>query len=139
LHLARRPADPEELPAPQDGNSAVRSISLDGAGTGRAKRVTETMSQSHPDGEPRVVRFPRKPPPRPEPDKLSAYGRSPEPPEEYRQRMLVNGAVFLVVLALIGAALWLADSMATMRRNQDCVLSGRIGCTPVEAPPGQRW
>jgi hypothetical protein len=53
--------------------------------------------------------------------------------------MLVNAAVFLIVLALIGAALWLADSMATMRRNQDCVLSGRSGCTPVEVPPTRRW
>ena len=97
------------------------------------------MSQSQPGGEPHVVRFPRTPRSRPEPDKMSDYARSPEPPEEYRQRMLVNGAVFLVVVALIGAALWLADTMATMRRNQDCVLSGRAGCTQVEAPPTRRW
>ena len=32
----------------------------------------------------------------------------------------------------IGVALWLANTMADMRRNQDCVLSGRRGCTPVE-------
>ena len=31
-----------------------------------------------------------------------------------------------------GVAIWLADTMADMRRNQDCVLSGRRGCTPVE-------
>jgi hypothetical protein len=53
--------------------------------------------------------------------------------------MLVNGAVFVIVVALIGVALWLADSIATMRRNQDCVLSGRAGCTQVEAPPSRRW
>jgi len=105
----------------------------------RAIRVTQVMSQSQPGGEPHIVRFPRTPRRRPEPDKLSDYARSPEPPGEYRRRMLVNGAVFLFVLALIGAALWLADSMATMRRNQDCVLSGRTGCTQVEAPPSRRW
>jgi len=97
------------------------------------------MSHSQPGNDPHIVRFPRTLPRRPEPDKLSDYARSPEPPEEYRQRMLVNGAVFLIVLALIGAALWLADSMATMRRNQDCVLSGRSGCTHVDAPPSTRW
>ena len=88
-----------------------------------------------------MVRFPRvrHVPPPAEHDELASYARSPESAAEYRQRMLVNGAVFLVVLALIAAALWLADSMATMRRNQDCVLSGRIGCTPVEAPPARRW
>lgn len=46
--------------------------------------------------------------------------------------MLINGAALLFILALIGGAIWLADTMADMRRNQDCVLSGRRGCTPVE-------
>ena len=36
------------------------------------------------------------------------------------------------MLALIGAGLWLADTMAQMRKDQDCILSGRHGCTPVE-------
>jgi hypothetical protein len=36
------------------------------------------------------------------------------------------------VLALMGAGLWLADTMARMRKNQDCVLSGRSGCTHVD-------
>ena len=46
--------------------------------------------------------------------------------------MAVNAAAGLFVLVLIGVALWLANSIADMRRNQDCVLSGRRGCTPVE-------
>jgi hypothetical protein len=46
--------------------------------------------------------------------------------------MTVNIAAFAVVLALIGVGIWLADTMAQMRKNQDCVLSGRRGCTPVE-------
>jgi hypothetical protein len=52
--------------------------------------------------------------------------------------MIVNVAAFAVVAALIGAGLWLADTMATMRKNQDCVLSGRRGCTPVEVTK-ERW
>ena len=52
--------------------------------------------------------------------------------DDYRHRMMVNAGVFLFVLALIGAALWLADTMAQMRRDQDCVMSGRRGCSPVE-------
>jgi len=50
----------------------------------------------------------------------------------------VNAAVFVLVIGLIGAALWLADTMAAMRKNQDCVLSGRRGCTPVEVSK-DRW
>ena len=52
--------------------------------------------------------------------------------DDYRHRMIVNAAAFLFVVALIGAGLWLADTMAAMRRNQDCVLAGHRNCTPIE-------
>jgi hypothetical protein len=52
--------------------------------------------------------------------------------DDYRHRMMMNTATFLFVVALIGAGLWLANTMATMRRNQDCVLAGHRNCTPVE-------
>ncbi len=58
--------------------------------------------------------------------------------DDYRHRMTVNIVAFVFVLALIGVGLWLADTMAEMRKNQDCVLSGRRGCTPVEVTKG-RW
>jgi hypothetical protein len=58
--------------------------------------------------------------------------------DDYRHRMFVNLAAFIVVIALIGAGLWLADTMARMRKNQDCVLSGRRGCTPIEVIK-ERW
>lgn len=52
--------------------------------------------------------------------------------DDYRHRMTVNIIAFVFVVGLIGAGLWLADTMARMRKDQDCVLSGRRGCTPVE-------
>jgi hypothetical protein len=52
--------------------------------------------------------------------------------------MMVNIAAFLFVIGLIGAGIWLADTMARMRKDQDCVLSGRRGCTPVEVSK-DRW
>jgi hypothetical protein len=99
------------------------------------------MTETPPADDHRVVPFPRtrKTAARLKQDELAKYTAPPESPEDYRQRMWVNAAVFLVVLALIGAALWLADTMASMRRNQDCVLSGRSGCTHVDAPPSRRW
>ncbi len=68
---------------------------------------------------------------------LSQYERSGEP-DDYRHRMWMNAAALVVVALLIGAGLWIADTMATMRKNQDCVLSGRRGCTPVEVQH-DRW
>jgi hypothetical protein len=96
------------------------------------------------DNEPRVVNFHRGragartpltgPPPV---DDLAKYARSADS-DDYRHRMIVNALAFLFVIALIGAGLWLADTMALMRKNQDCVLSGRRGCTPVEVTK-DRW
>jgi len=92
----------------------------------------------------RVVSFrrpaaaPRAPAPPPVED-LAKYEEAPEEtPEAYRHRMMVNLAAFAFVVALIGGAIWLADVMMTMRKNQDCVLSGRRGCTPVEYTPQPR-
>ncbi|HEX3859320.1 MAG TPA: hypothetical protein VHV58_06925 [Pseudolabrys sp.] len=52
--------------------------------------------------------------------------------DDYRHRMMMNAAAFVFVAALIAAGLWLADTMAEMRKNQDCVLSGRRNCAPIE-------
>jgi hypothetical protein len=37
------------------------------------------------------------------------------------------------------AGVWLANAIVDMRKNQDCVLTGRRGCTPVEVPPAARY
>lgn len=73
----------------------------------------------------------------PDGDDLAKFQRA-EGNDDYRHRMLVNIAAFAFIMLLIGAGLWLADTMAQMRRNQDCVLSGRRGCTPVDIPR-ERW
>lgn len=53
--------------------------------------------------------------------------------------MTVNivALAFVALLGLVGY--WLADTMATMRKNQDCVLSGRRACTPVDVPSRERF
>jgi len=77
-------------------------------------------------------------PPDPTPVEDLAKYQDRESPDDYRNRMMVNVAAFLFVAGLIGAGIWLADTMARMRKDQDCVLSGRRGCSPVEVPQ-QRW
>ncbi len=54
--------------------------------------------------------------------------------DDYRHRMMANGAAMAFTLLLMLAGLWLADALSTMRKNQDCVLSGRRGCTQVDVP-----
>jgi hypothetical protein len=68
-----------------------------------------------------------------DPDTLAKYEGGDEP-DDYRHRMTMNMLAFLLVAGLIGGALWLANTIADMRKNQDCVLSGRAGCTPVSIP-----
>ncbi|HEU4661116.1 MAG TPA: hypothetical protein VFS63_10685 [Pseudolabrys sp.] len=58
--------------------------------------------------------------------------------DDYRERMIINVVALVFVVGLIGAGLWIAETMAEMRKNQDCVLSGRRGCTSVEVQH-QRW
>ena len=55
-----------------------------------------------------------------------------EQDDNYRHRMIVNLAalVFTVALAIAGA--WLVIQIADMRKKQDCVLSGRRNCTPID-------
>ena len=80
-----------------------------------------------------------RPLPRPSPvEGLEKYEREPESRDDYRHRMLMNGLAFVATIALVVAGIWIADVMAQMRKNQDCVLMGRPGCTPVNAPPQQR-
>jgi hypothetical protein len=59
-------------------------------------------------------------------------------PDDYRHRMVMNLAGLAVVAFLVVGGLWIANTMAQMRKNQDCVLSGRRGCTPVDVPVQSR-
>ena len=65
---------------------------------------------------------------------LEKYERAPEEPDDFRHRMLMNGLGLAVTIVLIVAGLWIADVMAHMRKDQDCVLTGRKGCTPIDVP-----
>jgi hypothetical protein len=58
--------------------------------------------------------------------------------DDYRHRMTMNLLGLMVTILLIVAGIWIVDKIAEMRKNQDCYLSGRRNCTPIEAPPMQR-
>jgi hypothetical protein len=75
-------------------------------------------------------------PPSPVED-LGRYERVDEP-DDFRHRMKMNGLALLVTIVLVLVGIWIADTMAQMRKNQDCVLTGRSGCTPVQVPTAPR-
>jgi hypothetical protein len=64
---------------------------------------------------------------------LDQYEKSGEP-DDFRHRMTVNAIAFLFVAGLVIAGVWLADTITTMRKTQDCVLSGKRGCAQIETP-----
>jgi hypothetical protein len=52
--------------------------------------------------------------------------------------MVVNLAALLVTIALSIAGAWLVIQLAEMRKNQDCVLSGRRNCNPIDVKAIER-
>jgi hypothetical protein len=61
-----------------------------------------------------------------------------EPADDYRQRMRMNVVGLVVTIALMVAGIWLVATLAQMQRNQDCFLSGRRNCAPIENPANER-
>ena len=75
-----------------------------------------------------------KPNLKPESLDLSRYERPQEEPDDFRHRMLANIAAFAFTVALTAIGIWLAMSIADLRRTQDCVLMGRRDCVRISAP-----
>jgi hypothetical protein len=72
----------------------------------------------------------------PVPD-LSKFSGLPEE-DDYRQRMRMNLAAFLVLAAMVWCGIWIADNISQRSRDQDCASIGRTGCAPIPAPAEAR-
>lgn len=76
-------------------------------------------------------------PPAPDSDSpvenLNRFER-PDGDDDFRHRMWMNALAFGFLVLLVGGGIWMADYLAAMRKNQDCVLSGRRNCNQLEAP-----
>ncbi len=66
---------------------------------------------------------------------LEKFERAPDEPDDFRHRMTMNALGLAVTVVLVVTGIWIADVMAHMRKDQDCVLIGRSGCTRVDVPP----
>jgi hypothetical protein len=69
-----------------------------------------------------------------EPNDLSRYERDRTEPDDFRHRMLANIAAFAFTVALTAIGIWLAMSIADLRKTQDCVLMGRRDCARISTP-----
>ena len=62
---------------------------------------------------------------------LRKYEYSAEP-DDYSRRMVINVVAFAFIVMLTLAGIWIADQLALLSKNQDCVFFGRKNCTDVD-------
>lgn len=66
------------------------------------------------------------------------YNRAGQEADDYGHRMKMNALAVVALLVLIAGGMWIVDTMAQIRRDQDCVLMGRRNCAGVSTPPSNR-
>jgi hypothetical protein len=60
----------------------------------------------------------------------------PKPdPEEDRRRARTNVAALILAAVLVLIGWFLVRQLGQSARMQDCLMSGRSNCAPIEAPP----
>jgi hypothetical protein len=67
---------------------------------------------------------------------LEGYEEDGDGAEDYRHRMLANVAAAAFCLLLGAGGIWVAISIADLRKNQDCALAGRRNCAQLSIPYG---
>src|SRR5215510_5117202 len=72
---------------------------------------------------------------RPAANDLSRYERPRDEGDDFRHRMLANVAALAFTVALTAIGIWLAMSIADLRKTQDCVLMGRRDCARISEMP----
>ena len=69
---------------------------------------------------------------------VGKYAGPREERDDYRHRMKANAAALLVLALLIWCGYWLFTTIAEMRKNQDCALTGRTNCVRLNVPDSNR-
>lgn len=118
------------MPANHSKNSDERT---DGQEMGRILRFEPRQGRRH-----TPPRIPASPFGRSPVEGVDKYARQDDDTEDYRHRMRTNAAAILVVGLLIWCGYWLFDTLAEMRKTQDCILSGRTNCARIDLPANAR-
>ena len=58
--------------------------------------------------------------------------------DDFHHRMMMNVIAGVIVLVLVGCGLWLTEAIVKVRKDQDCVLSGRTNCFEIKASAAPR-
>jgi hypothetical protein len=53
---------------------------------------------------------------------------------DYRHRTMMNVIAVVIVSLLVVLGVWIADTISTMEKAQDCVMQGRQNCAPIDVP-----
>jgi hypothetical protein len=115
-----------QRPIPGDGEHVVLKF----------RPRTSAHPPGHPLGHPPGRHEePARPRALPAANDLSRYERPREEPDDFRHRMLANVAALAFTIALTAIGIWLAMSIADLRRTQDCVLMGRRDCARISELP----
>jgi hypothetical protein len=70
---------------------------------------------------------------------MTDAGRAaPEPPDDQGNRNVENAAILGFLVVLVVAGIWLLDTMADIRKVQDCAAQGRRNCATIEVPDRAR-
>jgi hypothetical protein len=62
---------------------------------------------------------------------LGNFNGPEEGEDDYRHRMKMNVLGFLVATLLVISGTWIIDTMAEVRRIQDCLFAGGRNCVPI--------
>jgi hypothetical protein len=65
-------------------------------------------------------------------------GARPEPPDDQGNRNLENAVMLGFLAVLVAAGVWLFETMADIRKVQDCAAQGRRNCATIEIPDRAR-
>jgi hypothetical protein len=68
---------------------------------------------------------------------LTSYERA-KGEDDYRHRMTMNALALIVTTILVVVGIWLAVSIADMRKKQDCYLQGGRNCNQLAIPQTER-
>jgi hypothetical protein len=69
---------------------------------------------------------------------VGKYAGGADERDDWHHRMKMNAVAAVVLGLLIWSGYWLFDTIAEMRKNQDCALIGRSNCTRLNLPVSDR-
>ncbi len=67
-------------------------------------------------------------------DDFARFEQEHDEPIDYRHRMIMNLIAVVILALLVGLGVWIADTIADLQREQDCLMQGRSNCAPIEIP-----